>query len=69
MTTSKTHLQAMCRRLALAPLRICKSRHTCTFCAQQITVHEQYREAGIGARAHVICFETVNREVHGRTKS
>jgi hypothetical protein len=64
LSTPKARLQAMCRRLALAPVRTCKTLHTCTFCAHSIQLGDQYRDKGHGARAHVICFEAVNREVN-----
>ena len=64
MTTPKARLQAMCRRLALAPTRTCKTLHMCCFCTQPINYGDQYRDRGHDARAHVICFEAVNREVN-----
>jgi hypothetical protein len=65
-STPKSRLQAMCRRLALAPVRTCQSLHSCVFCGNGITIGEQYRDKGYGARAHVLCFEAVNREVNKR---
>jgi hypothetical protein len=64
MSEAKARLQAMCRRLALAPVRVCKSLHQCVFCGHPITVGNSYRDRGYGERAHVICFEAVNREVN-----
>lgn len=60
--TPKSRIQAMCRRLALAPLRTCRTIHLCTFCAQPISAGDQYRDRGYGARAHETCFKAVNRE-------
>jgi hypothetical protein len=62
--TPQSRLQAMCRRLALAPVRTCKTLHMCVFCAQPIRLGDQYRDRGYGARSHTICFEAVNREVN-----
>lgn len=59
---SRKRIQDMCRRLALAPVRTCKSLHECVFCAQPIRLGDQYRDRGLGARAHVVCFEAVNEQ-------
>jgi hypothetical protein len=63
-TPERRRLQVMCRRLALAPIRTCKSLHRCVFCGQEIRFGDEYRDRGLDARAHTTCFEAVNREVN-----
>lgn len=65
-TPARAKLQAMCRRLALAPMRVCQTMHMCVFCDNKIGYGDEYRDKGYGARAHIICFEAVNREVNKR---
>jgi hypothetical protein len=62
--TAKRRLQAACRSLALAPIRVCHHPHPCCFCEQPIERGEKYRDRWAGLRAHLACFETVNREVN-----
>jgi hypothetical protein len=64
MSTPKDRLQAACRRLALAPVRVCRSLHRCCFCMQDIRLGESYRDRGYKMRAHTECFAAVNREVN-----
>lgn len=55
-------IRDMCNRLALAPVRTCKTLHQCVWCAQPITYGEEYLDRGHGARAHVYCFKAVSAE-------
>lgn len=53
---SRLMIQRMCNRLALAPVRTCRTLHSCIFCGGDITDGQQYRDKGYGARAHEGCF-------------
>lgn len=55
-------LTKMCNRLALAPVRKCRSLHSCVFCEQPIRDGDLYRDAGYAARAHDFCFQAVAAE-------
>jgi hypothetical protein len=61
-TNKQSRLLRMCNRLALAPVRTCRSLHSCTFCGLDIKPGETYRDKGYGARAHDFCFKAVARE-------
>ena len=54
---SLTKLQNMVNRLALAPVRTCRSLHSCVFCPDPIRDGQQYRDKGYGCRAHELCFK------------
>jgi hypothetical protein len=66
MTPAAKRIQAMCNRLALAPVRTCRSLHHCVFCNQPISLGETYRDKGLNARAHDFCFKAVIREYKER---
>jgi len=55
-------LKKMCVRLSLAPIRTCRSLHSCVFCGLGIVLGDRYRDRGYAARAHETCFLACNRE-------
>jgi hypothetical protein len=50
-------IQRLCNRLALAPVRTCRTLHSCVLCGKDITDGQEYRDKGYGARAHEGCFK------------
>jgi hypothetical protein len=61
--------QKMINRLALAPLRTCRTLHECVLCAQPITLGQQFRDRGYGARAHEGCFKGAAAARSGKDQS
>lgn len=56
---SRLMLQRLCNRLALAPIRTCRSLHSCVLCGRDIMLGQEYRDRGYAARAHEVCFKEV----------
>lgn len=48
-------LIAILASLSEAPLRTCRSLHSCCLCKKDITLGDQYRDRGYGRRAHLDC--------------
>lgn len=51
----KRMLLKLCNRLYLKPMRVCQSLHSCVLCGEDITLGQEYRDGGYGARAHKEC--------------
>lgn len=64
MQRSATSLRLLkfCNSLSLKPMRVCRSLHHCAFCGQDIRLGDEYRDGGLGRRAHEFCFQAVRRE-------
>lgn len=54
---ARNMIQRLCNRLALAPVRTCRTLHGCVLCGKDITLGQEYRDKGYGARAHEACFK------------
>ena len=53
----KRMIAKLLRRLFGAPVRTCRSLHSCVLCGKDITDGQQYRDRGFAARAHEDCYK------------
>lgn len=54
----RVKLRAFLNSLALAPIRTCRTLHSCAFCTLAIRDGDQYRDRGLDRRAHEKCFQS-----------
>jgi hypothetical protein len=54
--------QKLINRLALAPVRTCRTLHYCCLCGKDITYGNNYRDGGRDHRAHVTCFAEATKK-------
>ena len=62
-STPKGRIRRFLNSLALKPVRTAKSLHCCQLCACAIAKGQEFRDGGVGRRAHEFCFQAVNKEV------
>lgn len=63
MSVKKRSVEQQINALVLKPIRTCYSTHECCLCEKDIKLGEQYRDGGLGRRAHLSCI--ANERNHG----
>jgi hypothetical protein len=61
---AKRMLQKLINRLGLKPVRVCRSAAgSCVICGKPITQGDEYRDAGVMARAHLFCIGILSKRI------
>jgi len=62
MTAARKRIEKFLNGLSLKPKRVCRSLHHCELCATDIRDGQEYRDGGVGRRAHESCYQAVRKE-------